>query len=157
VVVLAQERLKIRRGHMFGAWLGLAPFHEKAVRRASEHAENPYTVVALHAATVIVVGDIQTLVQSAFDAPAGSIELEPLHGVQTCGWSAGNQGDLFLFAPGSLPQNPCGLLGHGKADVFGLHGRSGDGPVFSAAFVLLAGARLRRSRLVQGENPLGER
>ena len=150
-VILCQQGWEIGGRDGVRAAAGLAPFHEETVGQASEHAKNPDAVIALNAAPVIVVGDIQTLVQSAFDPPARPIELEPLHRVQTFGRSTGNQGDGFLLASGSLSKNPRGLLCQGKADVFGLNLRRGNGPIFSPALVLLAGARRRRSGLDQGD------
>ena len=69
-VILCQQGLEIGGRDGVRAAPGLAPFHEETVGQASDHAKNPDAVIASDAAPVIIVGDIQTLVQSAFDPPS---------------------------------------------------------------------------------------
>jgi len=59
---LSQQRLEISGGPMMGPALEGAPFHEEAIGQAAKHAENPDAVVTLNTATVVVIGDVQTLV-----------------------------------------------------------------------------------------------
>ena len=59
-----------------------APLDKEAVGDAAEHSQDPYSIIALHPAAVIVAGDVQTLVQAAFDAPTLAVEQEPEPGRQ---------------------------------------------------------------------------
>lgn len=62
------------------ASLVVPPLHEGAVGDASKHSQNPDAIITLHSASVIVIGDVQTLVQSAFNSPALSVEKQPERG-----------------------------------------------------------------------------
>ena len=156
-IFLTEKCLKIGGGHVIGAALHPAPFHEQAVGQPSKHPENPDAVVALHPAAILIIGDVQSLMESAFDSPARPVGPKPLLGVETFGRGTGDQSDFFIFASGGLPQEPRSLARQGKAHIFGVDFGRGDGAVFCPAFVLFAGARLPRSGFIQGGNPLGER
>lgn len=149
--------MEVRRGHLIGSPLRLPPFHEEAVGQAPKHAENPDALVALDPATVIIVRDVQALMESAFDSPAGSIKLEPLRGVEPLGRRAGDQSHLLVFAPGGLAQQPRRLAREGKAHVLGFNGGGLDAAIFDAALVFFRGARLRRGGLLQGGKAPRER
>jgi hypothetical protein len=125
--------LKVRRGHLVWPSPCLAPFHEQAGGQPPKHAENPDTLAALNAATIIVVGDVQTLMRSAFDSPTGSIKLEPLRGVESLRRGAGDQSHLLVFASSGPAQQPRRLAGYGKTDVLGRQGSGLDAAVFGAA------------------------
>jgi hypothetical protein len=51
------------------AFLG-APLHKNADGHAAKHPQDPDAVITLNPAPVIVVGNIQALMQAAFDAPS---------------------------------------------------------------------------------------
>lgn len=152
--VLGHEGLKIGGGDVFGLWAGEAPFHVKAVGQAAEHAEDPKTGTALHAATILVEGNVQTLMQPAFDAPARAIEFEPGARVQRFRAGAGDQRDFFPVASGGLSRQACDLRGEGKTDLLAGGGRGAEGAIFLAAFVGRQGARFSGAGLVEGENRL---
>jgi hypothetical protein len=50
-----------------------APVRTEAVAKAAEHSHDPHGVGLSDSAQVIEVGHIQALVQSAFNAPGGTI------------------------------------------------------------------------------------
>ena len=56
-------------GFVPGFLLPAAPMHEEAIAEATEHANDPHGLGQAHAALVVAVGDVQALVQAAFDAP----------------------------------------------------------------------------------------
>jgi hypothetical protein len=73
---------------MFGMRLQIAPMHEEAVAQAAEHAHEADASGISNAAMVVVVGNIQALVQTIFDAPVSPIQVQPLLGVEAFGWRA---------------------------------------------------------------------
>jgi hypothetical protein len=49
-------------------------------------------------ATIIVMGNVQTLVQAVFDAAkTRSVQLQPLLGIEPFGWSAGDEANVFIL------------------------------------------------------------
>lgn len=60
-----------------------APVHEEAHADASEHAQDPDGVAMAHTAAILVGTNIQTLVQSSFDAPIITLRVQPLAGRQS--------------------------------------------------------------------------
>jgi hypothetical protein len=89
-MILRHQGLEVGGGDVIGASLMDAPFAEKAVGDPAEHAQDPDAVVALHPAPVIVVGDIQTLVQPAFNPPTGAVEPQPPDRREDCRRGAGD-------------------------------------------------------------------
>jgi len=81
---------EIGGGFVLGLVLSAAPVHEQAVAEASKHAHDAHGLWFADTALVIPVGDVQPLVQPAFNAPGGSIILQPLSGVQGLGRQAGH-------------------------------------------------------------------
>lgn len=142
---------------MIGSAACGAPFHINAHRNASKHTQLPDARVALHAATVIVIGNIQTQVQAVFNAPTLAVKLEPERRTEPLGRGTGDQRDFFVLASGALPQQACHLGGEGKADVLGVSHCGADRAILIPAFVLLLGSGLRRAARPEGGNPLGER
>ncbi len=74
-VVFGHKRLEIGCRFVLGLALARPPFHKKAVAEASEHTDDPNPIGTAYATSIIVVGDIQTLMGAVFDAPGKSIEL----------------------------------------------------------------------------------
>src|SRR6185437_6570682 len=110
---------------MIGSAACGAPFHINAYLDPSKHAQLPDARVASHAATVVVVGNIQTLMQAVFNAPTLAVEVEPESRTEPLGRGTGDQRDFFVLSSGALPQQACHLGGEGKADVLGVsHGRA---------------------------------
>ncbi len=82
-----------------------APFHEQAVADAPEQAGHKHGVGVADTATVIVMGNIQTLVQAVFDtAKSRPIQLQPFLGIELFGWSAGDEAKVFILATLGLAQ-----------------------------------------------------
>lgn len=73
-VILGQSSLEVSGGLILWVWLMGTPFHEEAVGEPSKQAHNPHALGVANAASVVVLGDIQTLVQTVFDtAKAGPV------------------------------------------------------------------------------------
>ncbi len=67
-MVFAHRGLKIRRRQVFGMGLMRAPFHEQAVADAAEQARHEHRIGVANAAAIVVVGNVQALVQTVFNA-----------------------------------------------------------------------------------------
>jgi hypothetical protein len=78
-MIFSHKGLEGGGGDVVWSRLMSAPFHKEAVGDATKHTQNPHAVIALDSAPIIIIGDIQTLVQAAFDAPALSVEQQPEH------------------------------------------------------------------------------
>ena len=81
-MIFSHKGLELGGSNMIGSALVAAPLHENAVGDATEHSQNPDAIVTLHSAPVIVIGNVQALMEAAFDAPTLSIEQEPEQGWQ---------------------------------------------------------------------------
>jgi len=133
--------------------LEAAPVHEEAVAQAAEHAHDPHGARIADAAAVVVVGNVQALVQAAFDAPGCAVELKPAGGIELLGSGAGEQGDFFGIAAAGVAQQPRGLAGKGEEEFLATKWRGLNGADFLTAFVLFDRARLGGRRFSRGENP----
>lgn len=156
-VFAGHEGVEIGGGDVIGTALVAAPLDKEAVGQATEHAQEEQGLGLLNATAVIIEGNIQSLVEAAFDAPALAVELEPLAGVEAFGGQTGNERDFLVLAAAALPQEPGGLSGEGKANILGADCGGGDGPVLRLSLVGLPGARLGGGGFIEGGNPLGER
>jgi hypothetical protein len=96
-MVFSHNGLEVGGGDVVQAGLIGTPLHDQTVGDATKHSQSRERIILLHPRTVIIVGYIQTLVQTAFDSPALSVKLQPKLGWKNGGQSAGNQGDLFSF------------------------------------------------------------
>src|ERR1035441_4297043 len=68
-LILRHGGLEIARGLVLGVGLAGAPFQAQTVAQAAKHAHDPQTRSLADAATVIVKRNVQSLVQTIFDAP----------------------------------------------------------------------------------------
>ena len=151
------EGLEIGRGEMLWTALTLPPFHEEAVGDPPIHSQDQHAFVALDAATIVVVRNIQPLMKATLDAPALAVEMQPLGSLEPLRRSTGDQGHFFIFATLGLAQQTRRLMGQRKADILRTNGRSANDPVFRTALVVLLRTSLSRRRFIWGENPLAER
>ena len=103
-LILRHGGLEIGRGLVLGVGLAGAPFQAQTVAQAAKHAHDPQARSLADAATVVVKRNVQSLVQTIFDAPVNSIQMEPFLGVEFAGRGAGQQADLLVLAAGSLAQ-----------------------------------------------------
>jgi len=154
---LGQKALEVSGCDMIGPAACGSPFHKQADGEAPEHSKHPDARIALHAAAVVVVGDIQALMEPVFNAPALAVEREPGGWIEPLGRGAGDQRHCFVFSAGGLAQQSRHLGGEGKADVFALGLGGAKSAVFMAAFVLLLRSGFGGATLPEGGNPLGER
>ena len=118
------------------------PFHEEAVGNAAEHAQDPHGVGALHAAAIIIVRDVQSLVQPVFDTPTLTVELQPLFGGKRGGRCAGNEHDLFGFPALGLAEQAGDLACEGETDIFSTDRGSSNGTTLRSSLVFLLGPSL---------------
>lgn len=98
-VILAQGGLEVGGRQKLGMGLMRAPFQEEAVADAPEDTSHEHGVRMVNAATIIIVGNVQALVQAVFDAAiTRPVELQPLLGVEFLGFGAGEEADVFVLA-----------------------------------------------------------
>ena len=153
-----ESGLEIGGGEVEGSAFVLSPLHEEAVAQAAHHSQHPDAIFMAHPAEVVVVGDIQALVQTTFDVPGLTVEAQPVLRIEARGLGAGDQGHLFVFAPGALAQEPGSLSDQRKADLLTTDCLGENAAAFLAAFIDFQGARRMGRRLLRGENrPPGRR
>src|SRR6266478_1262745 len=106
-------------------------------------------------ATIIVVRNVQTLMQSVFyAAETGAIKPQPLLGIESCRLGTGDQANVLLLAAVGLAEQPGRLCGQRKANLLRRDRLGADRAAHIAALLLvLEGAVLRGRRLPRGENP----
>lgn len=97
VVILAEMGLKIGGGSVLGFGELGAPFHEEAVGEAAHEGEDEHDVGMADPTAIVVVGDVEALVKSGFDAPGLAVELEPAGGIELVGFETGDEADLLGF------------------------------------------------------------
>src|SRR5438552_15046386 len=104
-------------------------------------------------ATIIVVRNVQTLMQTVFDAAeTGAIKRQPLLGIEFCRVGTGNEANIFIPAALGLTEQPGCLCGQRKANLLRADRLGADRAGHIAALLLvLEGARLRVRVLVTGE------
>lgn len=90
-------------GFVVGLLLAAAPFHKQAVAEAAKEAHHAQGFGPAHPARIIPVGDVQALVQAAFDAPSGPIVSQPAGGVEFGGRQARHQGYHFGRVVAQVP------------------------------------------------------
>ena len=66
-MIFSKSGLEVRGGFIFRVRLMRTPFDKEAVGEPSKHAHDPHPFGLAHAASIVVLGDIQTLVQTIFD------------------------------------------------------------------------------------------
>jgi len=81
-VVLSHVGLEVGGGLVFCIGLLVAPLHEEAVGQTAKHAQHPQGIGVAHPAPVVIEGDIQALMESAFDPPRLSVGQQPLPGLE---------------------------------------------------------------------------
>jgi hypothetical protein len=135
----------------------LLPFHKEAVGNPAKHPQDEDAFVALHAAAIVVVGNIQPLVKATLNAPALAVEFQPTGRIEPLRWRAGDQSHFLIFAALGLTQQPGPLGGKRKPHVLRSNGRRANDAIFSTPLVVLLSASLSARGLIRGGNPLGER
>ena len=144
---------KVGGGFVPGLLLAAAPVHEQAVAQTPEHPDDPHGLGQAHAALVVTVRDVQTLVQTAFDAPGGAVKRQPLGGLQVFGQQAGDERNGFRGVLAQVTAQPGDLLDAGKVHRLGAAGAGTQDAQFGLAFVELTLAGQRRGGRARGENP----
>ena len=87
------------------SWSVLQPGYEEAVADAPEQPSHKHGVRMANATTVIVMGNVQTLVQAVFDAAkTRPVKLQPFLGVELVGLGTGEEANVFLLAALGLAQ-----------------------------------------------------
>lgn len=104
-MILAHGGLEVGGRQVLGMGLMGAPLHEEAVADAPEQTGHKHGVRVANPATIIAMGNVQTLVQAVFDAAkTRPVQLQPLLGIEPFGWSAGQQANVFSLAALGLTQ-----------------------------------------------------
>ena len=104
-MLLAHSGLKVGGGQIFGMGLMRAPLQEEAVADAPEQPGYKHSVRMANAATVVIMGNVQTLVQAVFDAAkTRPVKLQPLLGVELFGLGTGDEANVFILAALGLAQ-----------------------------------------------------
>jgi len=144
--------VKVGGGQVLGLGLARAPFHKEAIAQTTEEAQHEHGFGISDAATVVIVGHVEPLVQAVFyAAKAGAVEAQPGWGVQALRRGVGQQGDGLGFATGGEAADSGHLCGGREADrLGGGRGRAEDAE-FIAAAVALLGAGARARRFLRGE------
>jgi len=98
-LILAHGCLEVGGCQILRMGLMRAPLHEEAVADTPEQTGHKHGVRMANPATIIVLGNVQTLVQAVFDAAkTRPVKLQPLPGVELLGFGAGNEANVFVFA-----------------------------------------------------------
>jgi hypothetical protein len=113
---------KVGGGFLVGFVLAAAPMNAEAVAEATEQADDAHRFGFAHSAEIIEVGDVESLVQAAFDAPGRTIVLKPLGGAKFFGQKTGHQRDDFRLVMAQVAAQQGHLLDTGKIDGFGRGG-----------------------------------
>jgi len=104
-VILAHGGLEVGGRQIFRMGLRRAPLHEEAVADAPEQTRHEHGVRVANPATIIVMGNVQTLVQAVFNAAkTRPVQLQPFLGIEFFGCSAGNEANVFILATLGLAQ-----------------------------------------------------
>ena len=132
---------EIGGGFVMGFVLAGAPVHEQTVAETAKHSHHAHGLGLAHAALVVEVGDIQSLVQAALNAPSRAVVLEPLRRVELLGGKTGHQSDGFRGMVAQMAAQEGDLLHAGKVHFFGGGRPRTQHPDFGLAFVELTAAR----------------
>ena len=98
-VILAHGCLEVGSRQICRMGLLRAPLHEEAVADAPEQPGHKHGVRMANPATIIVMGNVQTLVQAVLDATKPRpVKLQPLLGVELLGLGTGNEANVFILA-----------------------------------------------------------
>jgi hypothetical protein len=104
-VILAHGGLEVGGRQIFRMGLMRAPLHEEAVADASEQTRHKHGIRVANPATIIVMGNVQTLVQAFFDAAeTRPVQVQPFLGIKPFGWGAGDEANVFILATLGLAQ-----------------------------------------------------
>ena len=76
-MIFCHKSLEIGSGDAVRTRLMLLPFDKEAIGNTAKHAEHQNSFVALNAAPVVVVGNIEPLVKAALNAPTLAVEFQP--------------------------------------------------------------------------------
>src|SRR5438094_9095168 len=103
-------------------------------------------------ATIIVVRNVQTLMQTVFDAAkTGAIKLQPLLGIEFCRLGTGNEANIFILAALGLEEQSGRLCDQRKANLLRADCLGADRAAHIAATSLVpAGAILAGRRAPTG-------
>ena len=130
-----------------------APLHEETVADAPQQAGHKHGVRMVDPTTIIVLGNVQTLMQAVFDAAkTRPVKLQPLLGIEFFGWGTGNEANVFILAAFGLAEQVSRLRCQGKTNLLRADRLGPDRATDVTALFVLEGAILRGRRLPRGEN-----
>jgi len=143
---------KVAGGLVLGLLLPQAPFPKGAVAKAPEHRHQPHRPGPTHPAGVFPMGDVQALVQAAFNAPGGPSVRQPLGGGQFRRWQAAPQSHHFRGVLAQVSAQEGHLLHQGKSHRLRAGGPRAQHTQFGLALVDLTLAGQGGRRLPRGKN-----
>jgi fumarate reductase subunit C len=103
-MIFCHKSLEIGCGDAVWTRPMLLPFDKEAVGNPPKHAEHQNAFVALNAAPVVVVGNIEALVKAALNAPTLAVEFQPAGSIESLRWRTGDQSHFLIFATLGLTQ-----------------------------------------------------
>ena len=132
--------VKISQGGLGAFWVQTSPAHKEAHGDASKNAQYPRGIGIANAAAIFIGAGIQSLVQSAFNAPIVALIFLPLGGAQAAGFAAAQQVLDVGFFSQAFSQDDRALCGGWKAGLLGADGDGAKGPGFNAPAILFPGS-----------------
>ena len=148
---------KIAGCFMLRFGLAASPVHEEAVAESAKHAHHPHRPGFPDSALIVQVGNVQALMQSAFDAPSGPVISKPLLRVEL-GWGqTGNQSHCFRPVVTQVAAEQSDLFDAGQIDLFGSSWERTQGPDFELPFVELTRPGQGRRRVLREKKAPAER
>ena len=125
--------VEIAQGGLGAPGVLTAPVHEEAYGDAAKHAQDPGGVAMADSDAILVGADVQTLMQSRFDAPIIALPRQPLVGGQALGLAAAQQVLRIRMLAQALSQNEGALGRSRKTGLFRVNDRGAKSADFCAA------------------------
>lgn len=131
---------EIGGGFVSGFLLPCAPMDEEAVTEAAKEAHDAHRSGGANTAVIFEMGDVQALVQSAFNAPSRPVAVQPLRGRQFARREAGDQCHGFRAMVAQVAPEQRDLFDAGKIDLLRRGGAGAEDAGFELAFVKFTAA-----------------
>lgn len=90
----------------------------EAIGESAEHSHHPHGFWLSDTALVFAMRDIDTLVESVFNAPSQPVGLEPLLSIESLGGKTGDEADGFGFVMAEMTAHKSHLSDKGEINFF---------------------------------------
>lgn len=144
--------MEIRERFVLRVFLLRTPFHKQTHSQSAKHSKYPYPIRVAYPTQIVVFGNVQALMQSAFNTPTQTVELEPVHGFESLRLQTAYEPNAFFFPPTALTNQLRRLCRHRKTDRFSAHRTGFYGSTFRTALVAFHGSGLLCRRFQRGKN-----